>query len=408
MARIKTLLVATPQGEAGELHHEAQYIFNYTTKERSAEIALGMPLRAQSYASQVLPPILEMNRPEGFLLQRLHEVLLKHGGVDDMRLLAAVGSNTIGRVAVREAGVKAQAVPAMTMEELLKSSPSDKLFQHLLNTYAASGISGVQPKVLVPQADRVTMPQPTLIVKASGATPFLTQNEFVCMDAARRAGISVPDCSLSEDGGLFVMKRFDRVQEADALRSLGFEDMVVLMGKRTSGKYEGSYENVTKAVRLYCGPNTSESLHRLFEYLVLSVMVRNGDAHLKNFGVLYDYPAKHESVRLSPIYDVVTTTIYAVVPGTDIVDKTLALRLGRDRRFPGRESVLRFGREMCHVQRPERVVERIAQAMRESWQEHRALFPANFAARMNAEWEQGLAAVATEGAVLCIDPKVRK
>jgi serine/threonine-protein kinase HipA len=45
-----------------------------------------------------------------------------------------------------------------------------------------------------------------------------------------------------------------------------------------------------------------------FATLALSVMVRNGDAHLKNFGILYNQP--RSAVSLAPVYDVVTTTAY--------------------------------------------------------------------------------------------------
>jgi hypothetical protein len=31
-------------------------------------------------------------------------------------------------------------------------------------------------------------------------------------------------------------------------------------------------------------------LRRLFEYITFIVMVRNGDGHLKNFGLLYAHP----------------------------------------------------------------------------------------------------------------------
>jgi len=37
-------------------------------------------------------------------------------------------------------------------------------------------------------------------------------------------------------------------------------------------------------------------------------MLRNGDAHLKNFGVLYEYPG--QPVCLAPVYDMVTTVAY--------------------------------------------------------------------------------------------------
>src|SRR6185312_1025153 len=93
--------------------------------------------------------------------------------------------------------------------------------------------------------------------------------------------------------------------------SLGFEDMTVLMNKTSRQKYEGSYENVAKAVRLYCSEADSLiELRRLFEYVAFSVMVHNGDGHLKNFGLLYEHPGDRRSVRLAPLYDVVTTSLY--------------------------------------------------------------------------------------------------
>jgi serine/threonine-protein kinase HipA len=66
--KIKQLRVVTPQGEAGDLHKQARFVFNYTATERAAEIALTMPLRAESHASGGLAPIFAMNRPEGDLL----------------------------------------------------------------------------------------------------------------------------------------------------------------------------------------------------------------------------------------------------------------------------------------------------------------------------------------------------
>lgn len=51
----------------------------------------------------------------------------------------------------------------------------------------------------------------------------------------------------------------------------------------------------------------SHELARFYEQLVFSIMLRNGDAHLKNFGVLYTHPG---DARLAPMFDVVTTAIY--------------------------------------------------------------------------------------------------
>jgi hypothetical protein len=76
--------------------------------------------------------------------------------------------------------------------------------------------SDVQPKLLMPDADRhpitdrVTVIRSDLIVKSTGDEwPDLTQNEFICTTAAKRAGIDVPEFYLSDDQQMFVIERFD-------------------------------------------------------------------------------------------------------------------------------------------------------------------------------------------------------
>lgn len=98
------------------------------------------------------------------------------------------------------------------------------------------------------------------------------------------------------------------------------------------------------------------------------------------------------------LYDVVTTAVYPAIPGTSVIDKALALLLGRDRRYPGREALLRFGKEVGHVKRPQQVLERIAEAMQSTWREYASLFPNEFAARVHAEWAESLKiAIETSG-----------
>jgi len=145
------------------------------------------------------------------------------------------------------------------------------------------------------------------IVKSWGADyPHLAANEFFCMTAAQRAGLPVPEFYLSENGGLFVMKRFDCA--ADGTR-LGFEDMCCLQALGTNQKYSSSYERVARTLKDFVSAEFLQlAREQFFASLVLSCMVRNGDAHLKNFGVLYERPGS--PVRLAPLYDVVTTTAY--------------------------------------------------------------------------------------------------
>jgi serine/threonine-protein kinase HipA len=396
--KTKQLRISTPQGIAGDLHKESRYVFNYTAVERSEEISLTMPIRAESYSSGALLPIFEMNKPEGYLLSKIEEVFAKAGPLDDMSLLALTGGNQIGRLTYTAPDEPARrGRPPISRKELLTRKPTSELFDHLVAIYFESGISGVQPKVLVPETSnpspvtgRATVVHSDLIVKASGIEfPHLTQNEFLCMSAAKRAGIPVPDFALSEDGGLFVLSRFDHLEG----RSLGFEDMGVLTGRGNRDKYQGSYENVAKAIRLYCeSGNPLAQLQQFFDYVALMVMVRNGDGHLKNFGLLYEHPQNLASIRLAPLYDVVTTGIYDVSGGTTQTtkyDHTLALKLGKTRSYPNRKTLLEFGKTICQVMHPQRTIERCADAMSETLKTEGRRTEPSLLKTLSAAWDEG-------------------
>jgi len=185
------------------------------------------------------------------------------------------------------------------------------------------------------------------------------------------------------------MERFD-LREG---KQLGFEDMAVLMGKPAGKKYESSYEQIAKAITLFCGDEARmDSLSRLFEYVAISVMTRNGDAHLKNFGLLYESPASEQGPMLSPLYDVVTTSAYDLVnPRTQakMVDRRLALNLNKSKDYPNRQQLHEFGRNICFVKQPEQVIERIGDAMQKTLQQHGSRAEAAFLKRMKREWDDG-------------------
>jgi serine/threonine-protein kinase HipA len=102
------------------------------------------------------------------------------------------------------------------------------------------------------------------------------------------------------------MKRFDCAADGSLL---GFEDMCCLQALGTSQKYGSSYERVARTLSNFVsGEFLQAAREQFFASLVLSCMVRNGDAHLKNFGVLYERPGG--AIRMAPLYDVVTTTAY--------------------------------------------------------------------------------------------------
>lgn len=293
-----------------------------------------------------------------------------------MHLLALMRAGAIGRVSYAQAGQSAAApLSAVSRQELLSDHRSQALLDELVDAFlgVGSALSGVQPKVMVPVSDKAILSAPNVIIKTEGARyPGLSANEWMCLTAARCAGLAVPPFALSADGQLLVVDRFDILPDGTRL---GFEDMAAIMQLRvrdrlSSRKYIGSYEDVAMALRLVC-TNVAAALEQFYGYLVLSVLLRNGDAHLKNFAVLYD----EARVWLSPLYDQVTTTIYAYERpgGVESIDRTMALKLrrggrrgeaSRARSYPSLGELLAFGREVCGVYNPAAVVAQVQEGMR--------------------------------------------
>jgi serine/threonine-protein kinase HipA len=383
--RLKALFVGTSNGLSGLLSKESQHVFTYATQAVAAldqrmAIALSMPVVAESYKSSPIFPVFQTSLPEGFLKERIVERFSKTMRMDDMALLALAGGNRVGRLRLSiSEEMPADELGSESLKEILQFEGSQNLFQDLCDKYliSSSGISGVQPKVMLNAVDDIspatservldlpprarssigeksTLRGKKLIVKTAGDEfPALAENEFHCLSIAREAGLPVPDFWLSEDKKRLVIRRFDIDDETGQF--LGFEDMVSLQGKVNDQKYEGSYENIAFAIEQNASPQlTLVSLKEFFESLVLSMILRNGDAHLKNFGLLYTDPSS-DDCRLSPLFDVICTTVY-------LPRDQMALKLARTKSWPDRDTLIEFGLKHCHVENAESVVDRIVAA----------------------------------------------
>jgi serine/threonine-protein kinase HipA len=102
-----------------------------------------------------------------------------------------------------------------------------------------------------------------------------------------------------------LVERFDILGEG---KHLGFEEAAVLMGESSATKYQRDYGSMVESLALFVDPQTEDAMRRdISKSLVLDWLLGNGDAHLKNFGVLY---RDDLDVRLAPFYDVVSTLPY--------------------------------------------------------------------------------------------------
>ena len=375
------------------------YLFGYDPAcPDQAAVSLTMPVVADQYDSVgTIHPIFEMNLPEGQLRHRLELMFSKViADFDTLSLLEVVGKSQLGRLRYAAEESSLVDMPAENVARLLAYRGSEDLFDELMERYAShSGISGMQPKVLVRDSggplDRITDRGATHIVKSFNPReyPELAANEFFALQAALYAGLPAAHASLSADRSMLVVERFDRSGSAGYL---GFEDFCVLSGMRSAGRYNGSYEDLAHRVITFVSPeHAQQAMEQLFGMIVLACAIRNGDAHLKNFAILYDAPG--QNVRLAPVYDMVSTTPYQP---RDV----LALTLGGERRFPSTHSQMKFSRQACGLsnRRAEMIAGRVVAGVQRAGADMAAYALAHpdfaeAARRFGEVYAQGLASV---------------
>ena len=309
-------------------------------------VSLTMPVRTESYVwDDQLPPVLQMNLPEGYLLQVLQEQFGPHIGASPIALLSVIGRNMVGRLQVAAPGAELSVPPKpIEVAALLKGDNSEAAFAALVREHATSGVSGVVPKFLDAQADTASVrdnptsvraeptsvrAEPTSvraepvealtphkkaslvtrrhIIKGSSAQlPFVALNEHLCMQVASRV-MPTAKTEVSDDGQALVVHRFDVNEHGQA--HWGMEDFCCLLGLRPAAKYDTTWERIAKAVRDHVpGAQRLETYRQLATTLLLTYALRNADCHAKNLALRYTSRA---DAHLAPAFDVLTTSVYA-------------------------------------------------------------------------------------------------
>lgn len=291
-----------------------EYVEGTTVEDLVSLTMIPLP-RQRRFDSRSFPPAFDMILPEGERRQRI-EAARKIVRTDNFSLLSYVGANPVNRVRFLQPGAAVdQEVPRLpTPKEIVNCTAGQALFQKLMaDLDLRQGIAGVQPKVLgaVPGAEKLSLDLrqqrgSTHILKASTvAFPYLAANEFVCLKVFEAAGLSIPNVTLSADGELLLVERFDVLGDGS---HLGFEEAAALMGESSATKYQRDYGSMIESLALFVSAQTEDAMRRdVTKALVLNWLLGNGDAHLKNFGVLY-----HDDLdaHLAPFYDVVSTLPY--------------------------------------------------------------------------------------------------
>lgn len=141
--------------------------------------------------------------------------------------------------------------------------------------------------------------------------------EWFCLEIAERSGLDTTKHALVElPQGLppaVLVERFDIPQTSDEKEKILMMDFCSLQKRPPHEKDVGSVEDCIKTLKDVSTQWEQDRL-RLFDRIVLSYALRDGDMHKKNLSVLKrlagdDYESI--SVKLSPIYDVLCTAVFS-------------------------------------------------------------------------------------------------
>lgn len=281
------------------------------------------------------PPFFSNLLPEG----SLREFLARSAGIApqlDFLLLATLGEDLPGAVTITPVGGDWQRAagggPLLAGPARRGRGTPDSVVRPLFKAPRAVSrpaaplrysLAGTQLKVpAVMSAGRLSVPRHgvggTWIVKLPSARfPGLGELEHRTMRLAASVGIEVAETRLvplksvdglplgmgEGEGHALAVRRFDRLDDGTRVHT---EDFAQILGVQPGQKYDGAtYRRVAEIVGREIG---DAAVTEFVRRLVFCALVGNGDAHLKNWSVIYP---DCRTPRLAPAYDMVPTEVYA-------------------------------------------------------------------------------------------------
>ena len=264
---------------------------------------------------QRLHPVLSNLLPEGVLRELLAQSLKIH--IDnEFELLARLGEDLPGALIVTVA--EPDDVPGYALATRAKAIKAD-----IRSGAKHFSLAGVQMKFSMREQDgRYRMAESGdlgdwIIKTPSTRHKLVPLNEFTAMRLAQTAGVDIPDIRLVEMGAIdklpainlpeekfaFAIRRFDRAGE----KRIHTEDFAQVLAKYPQQKYDGpNYEQIGKIIYQYTG-DSLRNAQQFARRLLVNILLANGDAHLKNWSLIYPDTLTPE---LSPAYDLVITRVY--------------------------------------------------------------------------------------------------
>lgn len=302
-------------------------------------LSVSLPKQVLPFADQEVRPFFAGLLPEGAQRARL-EKITHVSRQNEFGMLRELGGECAGAVTItlddqwpeRDQAGQVTWLSEPELTEVIKALPSRPM---LAGTDGLRlSLAGAQDKLpVVFDGRRVGLPMngspSTHILKPAIRTlEGSVINEAFSLRLASAIGIPVAESIVLNAGDeqILLVKRYDRLNDAGVIRRVHQEDFCQAMGVISESKYQNEggpgFPEAFALLRQATRPSVLNVL-TLFDYAVYSVLIGNHDAHGKNYSLLYG----DKGAVIAPLYDVLSTTIYA-----ELTDK-MAMKIGGKYKF---------------------------------------------------------------------------
>lgn len=310
----------------------------YLLSDKRSPLSFALPLRLEPYNHKEIEPVLSNLLPDDIIRTRIGQIL-KIPRENTFSFLKAIGGDCAGAVAFFPTGTSTVGSNVCEYRQLSDDEAGavlDNLEKRPLDIgeegFRISG-AGAQDKLIAcVKGGKVSLPlfgtPSTHIIKTEIRNyPGSVENEWYSMLLAEACGFRVASSEIALIGGKrrFVSIRYDRVVSDGRTRRLHQEDFCQMMGVDPGMKYEqlGGPGIVSSYFLLRKLSVPASDLLEFIDRIIFNFLIGNGDAHGKNFSVLY----RDGVPALAPMYDVMSTTIYPDV------GKRMAMKIDNEYSF---------------------------------------------------------------------------
>lgn len=340
--------------------YDANYLAFY-----NKALSVSMPLQKESFDHQITSSFFSGLLPDGIVRVRLARYL-KTSKDNTFVLLKHIGGECAGAVSLHPEGSN-PAIPTASSYHILDEDEADDILSSVAMRPFLAGEEGVrisaagaQDKLIIALIDNKiaipinNSPSTHIIKPVIKDFSHSVHNEFFCMKLAKKVGLKVAEVDILwiKNKAYYLVARYDRKLSQNRVIRLHQEDFCQALHIPSEKKYESDggpgISDCFKLLddRIAFGSMSGMNRLHLLRAIIFNFLIGNGDAHGKNFSLLYNL----DEESLAPLYDLLCTVVYSDTTMSMQIDGRYYFKIINMKNWKSLSSVIGFREDFIKLQ----------------------------------------------------------